>query len=131
MMVKATMDQLVKHLWVKTEIGGLARYENDQYRRVSPETPGNPWFISTLRLARWHIAVASTLEELKQGLNLLQWATKNALPSGALAEQLNPYTGEPISATPLLWSQAEFVNAVCEYLNKHQQLTLKSEGTSG
>jgi GH15 family glucan-1,4-alpha-glucosidase len=127
-MVKSTVNALIKHLWVQTKIGGLARYENDQYRRVSLQTPGNPWFISTLRLARWYVAAASSIEELKQGLTLLEWAAKNALSSGALAEQLNPYTGEPVSATPLLWSHAEFVNAVCEYLNKHQELTARNNG---
>lgn len=127
-MVKGTVNALIKHLWVQTKIGGLARYENDQYRRVSLQTPGNPWFISTLRLARWYVAAASSIEELRQGLTLLEWAAKNALSSGALAEQLNPHTGEPVSATPLLWSHAEFVNAVCEYLNKHQELTARTLG---
>jgi glucoamylase len=127
LMVKNTMNALIQQLSVKTEIGGLARYKNDQYRRVSLQTPGNPWFISTLRLARWYIAAAVSIEELKKGMELIKWAAKNALSSGALAEQLNPYTGEPISATPLLWSHAEFVNAVCEYLNKRQEFYLKSE----
>jgi GH15 family glucan-1,4-alpha-glucosidase len=128
--VRKTMEALVKQLWVKTSIGGLARYDNDHYRRVSLNTPGNPWFISTLRLARYYIAQSNSYEELKNGMNLLQWAAKNAADSGAMAEQLNPYTGEPISATPLLWSHAEFVLAVCEYLNKHQELAEKNEGKS-
>ena len=121
--VKNTMDALSKELWVKTEVGGLARYQNDHYRRVSLDTPGNPWFISTLRLARWHIAIASSLDELASAMDFLKWAAKNALPSGALAEQLDPYSGKPISATPLLWSHAEFVIAVCEYINKYQEIT--------
>jgi GH15 family glucan-1,4-alpha-glucosidase len=54
-------------------------------------------------------------------MELLNWATKNAATSGALAEQLNPYSGEPISARPLLWSHAGFVTAVCEYINKYQE----------
>jgi GH15 family glucan-1,4-alpha-glucosidase len=121
--VKNTMDALASNLWVKTEVGGLARYQNDHYRRVSTDTPGNPWFISTLRLARWYIAVSSSLDELARAMKLLKWAAKNALPSGALAEQLDPYTGKPISATPLLWSHAEFVIAVYEYITKYQEIT--------
>jgi GH15 family glucan-1,4-alpha-glucosidase len=120
--VKNTMDALVKELWVRTEVGGMARYQNDQYRRVSLDTPGNPWFISTLRLARWHVAVSSSLDELPRAMVLLKWAARNALPSGALAEQLDPYSGKPISATPLLWSHAEFVTAVCEYVSKYQEI---------
>jgi GH15 family glucan-1,4-alpha-glucosidase len=116
------MDALARNLWVKTEVGGIARYYNDQYRRVSLDTPGNPWFISTLRLARWYIAVASKFDELTQAMALLQWTAKNAASSGALPEQLDPYSGKPISAMPLLWSHAEFVIAVCEYVNKFQEL---------
>ena len=122
-MVRNTMNALSKELWVKTEVGGMARYQNDQYRRVSLDTPGNPWFISTLRLARWHIAIASSLEELAPAMELLKWTTKNSLSSGALAEQLDPYSGKPISATPLLWSHAEYVLAVCEYISKYQEIT--------
>jgi len=122
-LVRNTMDALANELWIKTEVGGLARYQNDQYRQVSPEFPGNPWFISTLRLARWRVAVASSLEELAPSLDLLKWTAKHALPSGALAEQLDPYSGYPISATPLLWSHAEFVLAVCDYISKYQEIT--------
>ncbi|MCW3996703.1 MAG: glycoside hydrolase family 15 protein [Candidatus Bathyarchaeota archaeon] len=121
-MTKNTMDALIDNLWVKTHVGGLARYRNDHYRMVSLKTPGNPWFIATLRLARWHIAAATKLEELSRGMEYLRWAAKNALPSGALPEQLDPYTGKPISATPLLWSHAEFVLAVNEYISKHNEI---------
>ena len=40
--VKNTMDALISNLWVKTDVGGLARYQNDRYRRVSPDTAGEP-----------------------------------------------------------------------------------------
>ena len=121
--VRNTMDALASNLQVKTNVGGLARYQNDQYRRVSPDTPGNPWFISTLRLARWHIAKAASIKELSGATDYLKWAAKNALSTGALAEQLDPYSGKPISASPLLWSHAEFVLAVTEYISKHQEIS--------
>ncbi len=121
--VRNTMDALVRALWVKTDAGGLARYQNDLYRRVSQDTPGNPWFISTLRLSRWHIAAASSLEELAPAMDLLKWASTHALPSGALPEQLDPYSGKPVSATPLLWSHAEYILAICEYIGKYQEIT--------
>jgi len=120
--VKNTMDALVRGLWVKTDVGGLARYQNDQFRRVSTDTPGNPWFIATLRLARWRIAAATSIESLSEAMAILDWAAKHALTSGALAEQLDPYSGKPISATPLLWSHAEYVLAVTEYINRRQEL---------
>ena len=116
------MNSVIDKLWIKTNTGGLARYENDDYHRVLRETPGNPWFICTLWLARWYIATAHSLEELNRGLNLLDWTARHALPSGVLAEQISPQTGEPISVAPLVWSHAEFVIAVCEYIEKRKEL---------
>jgi GH15 family glucan-1,4-alpha-glucosidase len=121
--VKGTMKAIVERLWVDPGIGGLARYEDDEYHRVSRDVQGNPWFICTLWLARWYVASAKSLEDLKRALTLISWVVKHALPSGVLAEQLNPYDASPISVSPLVWSHAEFVLAVSEYLDKHQQLS--------
>jgi GH15 family glucan-1,4-alpha-glucosidase len=121
--VSNTMHAIVDRLWNRTDVGGLARYENDDYHRVSRETPGNPWFICTLWLARWYITTATTVEQLNKGLELLNWTAKRALLSGVLAEQIDPYTGVPISVSPLVWSHAEFVIAVCEYLDKYRELS--------
>lgn len=121
--VRNSMNAIIDTLWIKSDIGGLARYENDDYRRISRETPGNPWFICTLWLARWHIAAASSVRDLNRGLMLLNWTAKHALPSGVLAEQINPRTGEAISVAPLAWSHAEFVIAVCEYIEKQKELS--------
>jgi GH15 family glucan-1,4-alpha-glucosidase len=108
----------------------LARYQDDRYRRVSPDTPGNPWFISTLKLARWYIATATSAGDLIQAMDFLKWTTKYSLPTGALGEQLDAYSGKPISATPLLWSHAEFVLAVTEYINKHQEIIATTQSNS-
>jgi GH15 family glucan-1,4-alpha-glucosidase len=121
--VKQTMKAVMDSLWVNTDVGGLARYENDEYHRVSRGVQGNPWVICTLWLARWHIAAAKNLEDLKKALTLISWVVKHARASGVLAEQLNPYDGTPISVSPLMWSHAEYVLAVAEYLEKYQQLS--------
>ncbi len=120
--VQNTMNAIIAKLWIKTGVGGLARYENDDYQRISQETPGNPWFICTLWLARWYIAVSSSVEELNRGLRLLSWTAKHASPSGMLAEQITPFSGDQISVSPLVWSHAEFVIAVCEYIEKEKEL---------
>ncbi len=122
--VKQTMNAILDQLWVNPGIGGLARYKSDQYHRVSDEVQGNPWFICTLWLARWYIKTATSLQELKKGLDILWWVTKYSLPSGILAEQLNPYNASPLSVSPLIWSHAEFVIAVCEYIEKYQLIAL-------
>ncbi len=122
-MVRGTMKALMDGLWLKTGIGGLERYEHDGYYRVSRDGPGNPWFVSTLWLARWHLANARSLDELKKGLDLLLWVTEHSSPSGMLAEQIDPNTGIPISVSPLVWSHAELITAVCEYLGKYRELS--------
>ena len=121
--VKETMSAVIDRLWISTGIGGVARYENDEYHRVSKEVPGNPWFICTLWLARWHIAAAASKEDLKKALDILNWIVKYASPSGVLAEQLNPFDANPLSVSPLIWSHAEFVITVCEYIDKYRQLS--------
>lgn len=124
--VKATVQAVEQGLWVKTGIGGLARYKNDYYFRRSDDIeriPGNPWIISTLWLARWYIAVAGTAEELKPARALIHWAAVYALDTGVMPEQVHPETGEPLSVAPLTWSHGSFVITVVEYLEKYRQLT--------
>jgi GH15 family glucan-1,4-alpha-glucosidase len=121
--VVKTVNSIYNRLWLKTTIGGLARYDNDEYYRISPEVPGNPWFICALWLARWYIARASSLAQLKHGADLLDWIIRHTPPSGILAEQINPFDGTPLSVSPLTWSHAEYVMAVCEYIDKYRKLT--------
>lgn len=128
--VEDTMKAVEEKLRVNTDVGGIARYENDEYFRVSRDVPGNPWFICTLWLARWHIVKATSLDHLKKGLDLLFWAVKHSQPSGVMAEQIDPYTRAPISVSPLSWSHAEFVIAVYAYLNKYREITSAAGGPS-
>ncbi len=120
--VENTMKAVEKHLWVKGKIGGIARFNNDGYMRVSNDFTGNAWFISTLWLADYRIAVAKKKSDLKGVIEILEWTAKNALPSGVLAEQVNPLTGEPVSVSPLTWSHSTFVATVVNYLEKLREL---------
>jgi GH15 family glucan-1,4-alpha-glucosidase len=124
--VRRTMEALRKRLWCKTPVGGMARYENDRYHQISGDiekVPGNPWFICTLWLAQWYIAVAKKPRDLTRALEILQWTATRALPSGVLAEQLHPYTSGPLSVSPLTWSHATYIITVLEYLEKARELT--------
>ena len=105
----ATMTALREKLWVNTPIGGLARYENDDYHRVSREVPGNPWFICTLWLADYLVEKNGSDDELSQAMDLVSWVAAHALPSGVLPEQINPLTGESISVSPLTWSHGTYI----------------------
>jgi len=124
--VVSTMDAIREKLWIKTEIGGVARYMDDYYHQVSRDlerVPGNPWIICTLWLAEYEIARAKTMEDLDRAMPLLEWVADHALLSGVLAEQVHPYTGEPLSVSPLTWSHATVVATVLEYLEKRRALS--------
>ena len=43
---------------------------------------------------------------------------KYSQKSGVLSEQINPENGEQMSATPLTWSQAEYVKTILDLNQK-------------
>jgi GH15 family glucan-1,4-alpha-glucosidase len=119
--VIATMHAIGRVLWVKTAVGGLARYERDYYFRVSEDfamVPGNPWIICTLWLAEWGIVTAKKASDLQPAMELLEWVAQAALPTGVLSEQVHPFTHAPLSVAPLTWSHAQFVSTVLNYLDR-------------
>ena len=126
----AMMQALGRHLWVKAGAGGLARYERDYYFRVSDDfekVPGNPWIICTLWLADWYIACAKNEAEMRGALDLLEWATHCASPTGVLSEQVHPSSLQPLSVAPLTWSHAQFVLTASNYLDKLAELGQKGK----
>jgi GH15 family glucan-1,4-alpha-glucosidase len=130
--ISRTMEAIEDRLLVKAPAGGYARYENDYYHQVSHDiqnVPGNPWFICSCWIAEYRIARAQTLDELHAAIPLLEWVQQRALPSGVLAEQIDPYSDSPLSVSPLTWSHAEFVSAVRWYVGKHRRLV--QDGASG
>ena len=70
-MVKNTMRAIEEKLWIDTKIGGVGRFENDGYMRVSEKVTGNAWFICTLWLADYRIAVAKSKKDLKGVIEIL------------------------------------------------------------
>jgi glucoamylase len=124
--IVASMQAIKDRLWVKTEVGGVARYEDDHYHQVSQDlanVPGNPWFICTLWLAEYHARTAQKKADLKPAMDLLEWVAEHALPSGVMAEQVNPYTDAPLSVSPLTWSHAAYVSTVLTYIQAKERLS--------
>ena len=120
-----TMEAMRERLEVKSEVGGMARYENDSYHQVSDDIkriPGNPWFICTLWLGQWFIARATQVRELQPALECIEWAADHTLKSGIMAEQVHPRTNEPLSVSPLTWSHAVYVSTVEQYNRKYEEL---------
>ncbi|HJV44797.1 MAG TPA: glycoside hydrolase family 15 protein [Bacillota bacterium] len=121
-----TLEAVEKGLCSRTKIGGISRYQNDYYFQKSQDianVPGNPWIICTLWMAEWRIARAKTLEDLKRPQEILCWVVKHSLESGVLPEQLDPYSGNPLSVAPLTWSHSTFVLTVLKYLEKYGELS--------
>lgn len=122
------LDSFVEYIKGKVccnaDIGGAARYMGDKYFSIAPEHPGNPWIITTLWLAQYYIKKAKSNEDLDAAREWIRWVVEHATSTGMLPEQLNPYTGDPLSASPLTWSHAEYVITVIQYLDKMEELGL-------
>jgi glucoamylase len=100
---------------------GVIRFENDPYYHIQG-SPGNPWFVTTLWMVQYLIAKAQKEEDFRQVKYWFNWIVDHALPSGILSEQINPLTGEQLSAAPLIWSHAEFVTSIILYLERLEKL---------
>ncbi len=125
--MQRTMAAVRQQLWCHTEVGGLARTENDRLHQVSTDignVPGNPWVVTTMWLCRWYVARANTLDELKPAEELLRWAHRHALSTGMLAEQFHPYSHAPLSMNPFTWSHAEFLLAVQAYIMRRNEIVV-------
>jgi len=101
---------------------GFIRYERDTYYTQQSAGSPNPWVICTLWIARYYIAIAKSKDDLQYPLELLEWTSSHASSSGTLSEQMQPDTREHLSASPLVWSHAEFVLAVLAYVEKVEEL---------
>ena len=115
-------DATVRRLSYGITIGGLARYEGDEYYKANKDAAGNPWIITTLWYAEYLIANAHTDADFDRIREIFSWVVRRTLPSGVLSEQVHPQTGVQLSAAPLAWSHAGYVTAVLKYLNRLEEL---------
>lgn len=123
--VVKTNEAIFNTLSVKTEVGGLARFESDDYQRVAGDytgIPGNPWIITTLWHAQWLLELAKNKKDLKEVEKYLDWTVGHMNEAGLLPEQLNPFNGDPLSVAPLTWSHSTFVDTVLKYNDKLEEL---------
>jgi len=123
--ITETMTAIRNQLSNNAETGGIARYADDYYFKVDQDTkkvPGNPWFICTLWMAQWFIAVAKTTHDLKPARDIINWVVAHQIPGGLLSEQLDPHTGGPLSVSPLTWSHAELIATVDEFCRKAERV---------
>jgi GH15 family glucan-1,4-alpha-glucosidase len=111
-------DETVRRLSEGISMGGIARFENDDYYRIPGPSTGNPWVLTTLWYAEYLIANAREARDLGRAREIFSWASRHAANSGVLSEQLHPQSGVAVCAAPLTWAHAEYVHAVLKYLDK-------------
>src|SRR5205814_10726913 len=76
--IVATMEAMIARLTIKSDVGGLARYENDFYFQVSKDVAnvaGNPWIVCTMSIAHWYAMRAQNAAQLQKAIDILLWAT--------------------------------------------------------
>jgi glucoamylase len=120
--IVATMEAMKERLWINNAVGGMARYEGDEYHRINDAYPGNPWFICTLWYADYLTDRARSEADLQQPIAILAWVADHALPSGVLAEQVHPESGQPLSVSPLTWSHAAYVTSARKIMRCHARI---------
>ncbi len=117
----ASVKAIEERLWVGG-IGGIARYEGDQYYGEE-----NPWIICTLWLAQSHVKLGN----LDRARDLIEWAAEQAGPGELLPEQMVAATGEHVSVVPLVWSHSTFVQTVHAYTKARAEATDQDGGGEG
>lgn len=110
--MKSSVGMVEEVFGINTGAIGLPRYENDDYRRVSPVT-GNIWFITSLWLAQYYIAK----DEDDKANVIIDWVKSTALSTGMMSEQYDPVTKEIISPAPLAWTHAEYISTLLDLIS--------------
>jgi glucoamylase len=121
--VASSILAIENHLRINTGIDGIPRYEGDRYY-MQAEGISNPWYITTLWLAQYYALSAKNQEDLDKVRYWINWVVIHSPRSKVLSEQLHPFTGEQLSATPLTWSHSEYVRTIIAYYEALKRLGL-------
>lgn len=95
---------LVERVLTVHNVGGIKRYEHDNY------IGGNPWIIATLWLALYYIKK----KDYERAKSYFEWAVKGRTELDLLPEQVSRDDGRPAWVIPLTWSHAMFVLVLIE-----------------
>jgi len=123
--IRATVEAVRNTLWVRTGVGGVARYQRDPLGSVGTdlaEVPGSPSIAATLWLAHHAIRTARRSQDLDPARTVLLWCASRAEGAGYLPEQLHPYRGATTAPSPSLVAHAWLVATVLDYRERLRSL---------
>lgn len=120
--LKQMFSVIEERLLVSAKSSGYVRYEGDNYYKMQDAESPNPWVVTTMWMAQYLIARATSKKDLEHPLELLRWTCSHTSGADMLAEQMHPNTRTHLSTEPLIWSHAEYVLAVEAYLSKQSAL---------
>jgi GH15 family glucan-1,4-alpha-glucosidase len=106
----STAKHVEERLYNTSPIGGVIRFEHDDYFLAKKQYKGNPWVVCTLWLAQY----LHSTNQPEKAQELVAWALARAHQSGALSEQFDPETGFALGVTPLVWSHSEMINTLLD-----------------
>lgn len=112
--LSATVKLVEDKLLASVPIGGVPRYEHDDYFLADKTKLGNPWMITTLWLSQYYMRN----NQVDKARELIDWVQARAGESGMLAEQAEPETGVGVGVCPLVWSHSTFLETVLMFPQK-------------
>ena len=108
-----TVEAIEKRL--TSNVGGIKRFENDQY------ISGNPWVLCTLWLSIYYITKYEITNDINDNIKALEyfdWVTNHSSLHGFLPEQVCKDTAKPIWVNALAWSHGLYIICVDKLYGK-------------
>ena len=99
-----------------SNVGGIKRFENDQYM------DGNPWVICTLWLSLYYISkyeITNDENDKTRALEYFDWVTNHSSLHGFLPEQVCKNTAIPIWVNGLAWSHGLYIICIDKLYGKN------------
>lgn len=106
----------VERIFEQKKNTALPRYENDNYRRVSPHVTGNYWPVTSL----WYAQYCLEKNNIAEAKKIIEWVENHSYESGVIAEQIFPDSGYSTSVAPLAWSHAEYIATILDTIQKQR-----------
>ncbi len=113
--IRLAVQTMMNHFDITDDAVRVPRFDNDDYQRTRPDNASNPWFITSFWLAQYRVLNPDSASSAEFTKKVLDWADRHMNHGAVLSEQVDSKTDEALSAAPLAWSHAEFINTCLSY----------------